>query len=144
MDITLFLSLIHISVCRFAPGDLGVHPAAAGAPQQAGEQGFVAAGCVVGLGFVPLQRFLHPNPSVRGDNAGVFAHRNPSVMSPMLPPANAFSASFFRSQISRIFASVGTDVYKRQMFQLITFWQYTSYSCAEMSPRLPLMLLLFA
>ena len=31
-----------------------------------------------------------------------------SAISPMLPPSNAFSASFFRSQISRIFASVGT------------------------------------
>ena len=39
----------HPPVCRFAPSDLGVHPAAAGAPQQAGEQRLVAAGLVVGL-----------------------------------------------------------------------------------------------
>ena len=64
----------HPPVCRFAPGDLGVHPAAAGAPQQTGQQRLVAAGCVVGLGFVPLQRFLHPDPPVGGNDAGVFAH----------------------------------------------------------------------
>ena len=66
----------HPPVCRFAPGDLGVHPATAGAPQQTGQQRLVTAGCVVGLGFVPLQGFLHPDPPVGGNDAGVFAHRN--------------------------------------------------------------------
>ena len=66
----------HSPFCRFAPGDLGVHPATAGAPQQTGQQRLVAPGCVVGLGFVPLQRFLHPDPPVGGNDAGVFAHRN--------------------------------------------------------------------
>ena len=60
----------HPPVCRFAPGDLEVHPAAAGAPQQTGQQRLVAAGLVVGFGFVPFQRLLHPNPPVRGDDAG--------------------------------------------------------------------------
>ena len=59
----------HPPVCRFAPGDLGVHPAAAGAPQQTGQQRLVAPGCVVGLGFVPLQRFQHPDPPVVGKHA---------------------------------------------------------------------------
>ena len=59
----------HPHVCRFAPGDLGVHPAAAGALQQTGQQGFIAAGLVVGFGFVPFQRLLHPNPPVVGKHA---------------------------------------------------------------------------
>jgi len=75
------LQLAHIGknyppFCRFAPGDLGVHPAATGAPQQTGQQRLVAPGCVVGLGSVPLQRFLHPDPPIGGNDAGVFAHRN--------------------------------------------------------------------
>ena len=80
----------HPPVCRFAPGDLGVHPAAAGAPQQTGQQRLVAPGCVVGLGFVPFQRLLHPNPPVRGDDAGVFAHRNDPFADGIVDRSTAF------------------------------------------------------
>ena len=80
----------HLPVGSFAPGDLGVHPAAAGAPQQTGEQSFVAAGLVVGLGFVPLQRLLHPDPPVRGDDAGVLAHRNDPFADGIVDGGTAF------------------------------------------------------
>ena len=57
-------------------GELGIHPVAAAAPEQAGEQCLVAAGLAVALGFVPLERFLHFDPGFGRDEARVLPHRD--------------------------------------------------------------------
>ena len=62
--LAVFFFPAHIGVdrfplCRDPLRELWVHPAAAAAPEQAGEQSFVAAGLAVGLGTVALQRLLN-------------------------------------------------------------------------------------
>ena len=78
---TMLLLLAYIAekrlaVCGHPLGKLGVHPAAAAAPEQTGKQGLVASRLAVGLASVALQRLLNLYPGAGRDQARMLPHRN--------------------------------------------------------------------